>query len=318
MRTRFVSITVCAERAKEFTLSMSMRPLRRKFLLALPAPSSRRALKGVMTSSGSLVLSRCDWATVTCECTTRVTRRGQGFSSSGGVSRQPIATTAEKLGRNSPGNPILKVGKARWESGAIGFCSVFKEGPLWKMWYLGTTEDAIKQVGYATSKDGLKWDRHPGNPVIAVNPDNRWEKGAIAVPRVIRQGKLYKVWYCCYEKNNTYAIGCAESVDGIDWRRSPHNPVRLPEGKGFASSMVAYPGVVNIGDRYMMWYSGNGYGNAGLGLATAITPTGKVLFRTGTSRLPDDSWSVWQRLSDVNQEPKREGNIQFAVVMTKK
>jgi hypothetical protein len=182
------------------------------------------------------------------------------------------------------------------------------------MWYLGTdtSSNATKQIGYATSEDGLAWNRYSQNPVIGVNPANHWEKGAIAVARMIRDGKLYRTWYCCYPQNNTYAIGCAESVDGITWTRSPGNPILQGSGKGWDSAMTAYPGVVRVGNRYLMWYSGNGYGSAGMGLATADVPTGTLLYRTGQTNEPDESWSQWLALGD--KEPERTGQIQFAVV----
>ncbi len=160
--------------------------------------------------------------------------------------------------RKYEGNPILKVSENEWESGAVGFSSVEKDEKGWRMWYLGTDRDrnALKQVGYATSGDGLAWDRYAGNPVIPVDPDNVWEARAIAVARVIRDGRLYRAWYCCYPQNDTYAIGVAESADGIHWVRSPHNPVMQGLGEGWDGQMTAYPGVVRAGDRYLMWYSG--------------------------------------------------------------
>lgn len=212
-------------------------------------------------------------------------------------------------------NPILTTGEAPWESGAVGFCSVEKVGDFWRMWYLGTDDiggdDACKQVGFATSTDGIHWERYEHNPVICVNPDLACERGAIAVPRVIRDGDQYKVWYCCYEKNNTYAIGHAESFDGIMWSRSPHNPVLSCSGVGWDSSMTEYPCVIRVGTRYLMWYCGNGYGGAGIGLASAPVPTGLWFWRVGPSNEPDDDWSAWQPVGEA--APACEGYIQFAV-----
>lgn len=210
---------------------------------------------------------------------------------------------------------MLTVGSASWECGAVGFCSVETDGNAWRMWYLGTDDagglEALKQVGFATSDDGIRWQRHVGNPVIPVNPDLACERLAIAVPRVIRDGKLYKVWYCCYEKNDTYAIGQAESFDGIRWFRSPHNPVMDRSGEGWDSDMTAYPTVIRTADRYLMWYSGNGYGGAGIGIASAPVPTGDIYFRIGPVPRPDAQWSAWQPVGEA--APPREAYIQFAV-----
>jgi len=212
------------------------------------------------------------------------------------------------------GNPLQTATDDEWESGAVGFTSVERDDRGWRMWYLGTDRDAnaVKQIGYATSSDGLTWDRHPNNPVIAVDPTNEWERGAVAVARVIRDGRLYRAWYCCYPRNDTYAIGSAESVDGLTWVRTPNNPVLKGDGTGFDSAMTAYPGAVRVGDRYLMYYSGNAYGGQGIGLATAETPRGAWLYRTGTSARPGADWTAWRPLGE--HEPPRDGFIQFAVV----
>ena len=219
-----------------------------------------------------------------------------------------------KTWKKFEGNPILTATDQEWESGAVGFTSVEKDSTGWRMWYLGTNTsgNAVKQIGYATSKDGLHWNRYADNPVIAVNPDTHWEKGAIAVARMIKDGKLYRTWYACYPQNNTYAIGCAESADGIHWFRSPSNPVLKGDGEGWDGQMTAYPGTVRVGDRYLMWYSGNGYGGSGIGLATAKVPQGVLLYRTGETEKTNDGWSDWMPVSE--QKPKQASHIQFAVV----
>ncbi|MEO7650671.1 MAG: GDSL-type esterase/lipase family protein [Bryobacteraceae bacterium] len=215
-------------------------------------------------------------------------------------------------------NPILETGTAEWERGAVGFCSVENAADGWRMWYLGTNETAVKQIGYATSKDGIKWDRHNANPVLAVNPANYWESMALAVPRVIRSGRLLKVWYASFGPGNLnggqgpYAVGMAESIDGIRWYRSPHNPVMKHSAEGWDSSMTAYPGVIAHRDRYYMWYSGNGY-NA-VGFAEARVPDGHRYYRTGPGPAPDGTWADWKPISGA--EPPRSGFIQFAVRQT--
>lgn len=217
-----------------------------------------------------------------------------------------------------PGNPILTTGTAEWERGAVGFCSVEKMSSGWRMWYLGTDEKAVKQIGYATSSDGIQWKRYANNPVLPVDPNNYWESMALAVPRVIQDGRILKVWYASYGPGSLnggqgpYAVGMAESMDGLRWFRSPHNPVMKHAAAGWDSLMTAYPGVVANKDRYYMWYSGNGYN--GVGFAESRVATGLRYYRTGATAKPDASWSAWKSLSGA--EPARSGYIQFAVLQT--
>lgn len=214
-----------------------------------------------------------------------------------------------------PGNPILQTGQAEWERGAIGFCSVEKVDAEWRMWYLGTNEKAVKQIGYTTSTDGIRWSRHAANPVLPVDPHNYWESMALAVPRVIRDGRILKVWYASYGPGSLnggqgpYAVGMAESIDGIRWFRSPHNPVMKHSAAGWDAIMTAYPGVITNDRKHFMWYSGNGYN--GIGFAEASPPKGHRYYRVGSSSTPNASWSEWRAVAGT--EPARGGYIQFAV-----
>ena len=63
----------------------------------------------------------------------------------------------------------------------VGRPSVIHEAGLFKLWYDGrkdlhpgalaegapTSTDSHRYVGYATSRDGIRWNKHPGNPVFA-------------------------------------------------------------------------------------------------------------------------------------------------------
>jgi predicted GH43/DUF377 family glycosyl hydrolase len=60
-----------------------------------------------------------------------------------------------------------------------------------------------------------------------------------------------------------------------------------------------------------MWYSGDNYGSAGMGLATAPAPTGEWLWRRGESATPDATWTGWRPLDEA--PTTREGHVQFAV-----
>ena len=73
------------------------------------------------------------------------------------------------------------------------------------------------------------------------------------------------------------------SHDGIRWTLSPHNPVLRGSGKGWGSGMTAYPSVVRVSERYLMWYSGNGYSSQEMGLSTADVPRGAWWYRTGVN-----------------------------------
>ena len=66
--------------------------------------------------------------------------------------------------------------------------------------------------------------------------------------------------------SNTYRIGYASSTDLIDWKRDDIVTEGLQPGKtGWDSEMVAYPNVIELGSRFLMFYGGNGNGRSGFG-----------------------------------------------------
>jgi beta-1,2-mannobiose phosphorylase / 1,2-beta-oligomannan phosphorylase len=69
-----------------------------------------------------------------------------------------------------PANPLFEAaGEGNWdaqirERGWILFDPEAPAGqPAWRMWYTGYdgTREGLKQLGLATSRDGVHWERHP-------------------------------------------------------------------------------------------------------------------------------------------------------------
>jgi hypothetical protein len=73
------------------------------------------------------------------------------------------------------------------------------------------------------------------------------------------------MWFCY--RGESYQIGYAESIDGIEWeRKDAQTGIDVSEA-GWDSQMVAYPFVFDHeGIRYLL-YNGNDYGRSGFGLA---------------------------------------------------
>jgi len=145
---------------------------------------------------------------------------------------------------------------------------VMHDDGVYKMWY-GTSlfwgpkvEDTLHVIRYATSEDGINWERHEFN---CIHPKYSGEF-AIVKPYVIKEEGLYKMWYS-YRLGNTYKMGYAESFTGIEWKRNDELVGIKPSEVGWDSEMVCYPCVFNMNGKRYMLYNGNGYGKTGFGLA---------------------------------------------------
>ena len=151
----------------------------------------------------------------------------------------------------------------------IGSPYVLIENDMWRMWYFsavafeseGDEPMNYYHIKYAESKDGINWKRE-GKVCIDFKYDRETR---IARPWVIKEGNLYKMWYCY--AIDSYRIGYAESYDGVNWeRRDDEAGIDISES-GWDSEMIEYPCVFEHKGRKYMLYNGNEYGQTGLGYA---------------------------------------------------
>ena len=146
---------------------------------------------------------------------------------------------------------------------------VLKEGNKWKIWYLSgvkwNAKNGLKQkyhIKYAESKDGINWIRE-GRVAIDFKNNQEW---AISRPCVIKEKKMYKMWYS-YRGNSNYRIGYAESKNGINWTRKDSDVGITISSSGWDSKTIEYPYVMKLKNNYLMLYCGNDFGKNGFGYA---------------------------------------------------
>jgi hypothetical protein len=154
---------------------------------------------------------------------------------------------------------------------------VIKEGDLWKMWYVSCTgwkiindwPEPLYHIKYAVSKDGINWEK---TGIICIDYDDFSE--AIGKPYVYKEDKVYKMIYSYRkatnyrtDRNNSYRLGYAESLDGLKWVRKDDSVGIKLSDEGWDSIMMEYcTGYVYDGNRYLI-YNGNGFGETGFGYA---------------------------------------------------
>lgn len=115
-----------------------------------------------------------------------------------------------------PANP-----ESGWEATVNRNC-VLKIDGKYKMWYTGQA-DGKSFIGYAESDDGLTFRRVRNEPVLS--PELPWEKESVMNPCVLFENGVYRMWYSAGETYEPNVLAYAESKDGINWERSPLNPI---------------------------------------------------------------------------------------------
>jgi len=178
-----------------------------------------------------------------------------------------------------------------WDDGG-GFWgpnTVIKEDNLYKMWYVGSTGNlpyAIHQIGYATSTDGLHWEKYDdptttdppfshSDPVLKVGETGEWDEMRAAIAFILPKDNGYEMWYSGMKTNLAEGqwIGYATSEDGINWTKDANNPIisSCPQWGKFGYLTGA---VLKFNGYYHMWYSSfDMYGDRGrFGYAVSEIP----------------------------------------------
>lgn len=129
---------------------------------------------------------------------------------------------------------------------------------LFKMWYCGGEQIEPNAIGYATSADGLHWDKYRDNPVFTNDKHNFWEQDRAAGCMVIKRTHDYLMFYIGYVNMGFAQIGMARSDDGITgWQRFTENPVIRP-GAGFDrdATYKPFPVADPANNRWLLFYNG--------------------------------------------------------------
>lgn len=159
-------------------------------------------------------------------------------------------------------------------TGTLGIC---KEGKKLRGYYLSCFDwiknelndkyEPLYHIKYTESIDGINWKRE-GKIALELAPN----EGGIASAAVIRNKKGYLMLFSSrgkadYRKNSkeSYKIFSAVSKNGVEFKRTED---RFPEanliGK-WNDQMQAYPYILNVNHRILVFYNGNDFGMGGIG-----------------------------------------------------
>lgn len=172
------------------------------------------------------------------------------------------------------GTPVLSA-EAPWEKVAVMCPHVIwdeTEG-LYKMWYSGGEQYEPNAIGYATSRDGVAWTKHPANPVFYADPGNAWERHKAAGCQVIHKDGWYIMFYIGYRDEHYAQIGMARSRDGMTvWERCAANPIIAPDAGEWDGEACYKPFTLFNGQDWLLWYNGRKGSKEQIGLAVHKGP----------------------------------------------
>ena len=147
---------------------------------------------------------------------------------------------------------------------------VVRDGDRLRLWYTSSRRWSERDgqlhyhvlIRHAVSDDGISWTV---DPHVCLEPGPG--EYALGRPSVIMEGGLYRMWYSIRKFEHPYAIGYAESRDGIRWTRMDEAAGISRSETGWDSEMICFPNVIRVGDQLLMFYNGNNHGASGFGCA---------------------------------------------------
>ena len=168
-----------------------------------------------------------------------------------------LATSADALNWSKhDDNPLFDLGESgTWEDFHVYNPCVFQDKDELYMWYAGARVkkgDWEAKIGLATSRDGINWDRHPGNPVLSY--ELPWELHSVFGPCVLSVDGTYHMWYA--GGGIPRGIGLATSGDGKTWVKYDANPVLEGVAGTWEYVGMDRPAVIKVGNEFRMYYSG--------------------------------------------------------------
>ncbi len=149
------------------------------------------------------------------------------------------------------------------EGGTIFAPQVIQAGDTLYLFFTGSCHRSAKPagIGYATSSDGVHWDKYAQNPILA--PDGTgYDAMCISMGVPLRDGDQ---WVLYYAGNSTPCAGpglhigraTAADING-PWERSAEAVLDAGKVGDWDEGFIMPHAVIKTADGYVMYYSGGG------------------------------------------------------------
>ena len=156
------------------------------------------------------------------------------------ASRIGVASSADGISWTREGVVLERGAAGAWDDAWVAAPTVVYDGSAWHMWYAGGDGEATR-IGYATSADGLAWDRHTDATDVSVpvleGGVQPFAEDDVSHPSVeLRPDGDFEMWF----EGRTAGvarIGRARSSDGVTW-----TPITNPTTAGDRFSLVTRDG----------------------------------------------------------------------------
>lgn len=142
---------------------------------------------------------------------------------------------------------------------------------VYKMWYAAGETYEPDVIAYATSKDGINWEKYKDNPIVKKGDENDLDSCKVGGCEVYKiKENNYIMFYIGYTDIKTARILFATSEDGINWKKYNKEAVISSSKFGFDSEATYKPTAIYDQEKgkWMLWYNGRLVNREYIGMAT--------------------------------------------------
>ena len=150
---------------------------------------------------------------------------------------------------------------------SLSYPWVLEDNGRYRMWYGSNLtwgrehSDMGHVIKHAVSDDGIHWHRDR-RVVLGCASEAEF---AVTRPCVLKRHGDYHMWFCA--RSDRYQILRARSNDGLTWDRTSLSADLAPTPGDWDGEMTTYPAVIEHAGAFYLFYSGDGYGKSGFGVA---------------------------------------------------
>jgi predicted GH43/DUF377 family glycosyl hydrolase len=144
-------------------------------------------------------------------------------------------------------NPVFTgTGKDTWDNQIRERGYILFEDGIYKMWYTGYNgaDTVIKYLGYATSDDGIHWNRYPKNPIFS----EKWTEDMFVLK--------HKRKYYMYAEGFKDVAHLLTSSDGVNWQEIGDLVIRKTNGD-IIPGPFGTPTIWIENDKWYLFYERN-------------------------------------------------------------
>jgi len=118
--------------------------------------------------------------------------------------------------------PVLVPGpRGSWDERGVADPYVIRAGATLYMFYLGQDRAARQRLGLARSRDGVRWEKLRGNPILELGDPGAFDENGLGEPAVWQAKGFYWMLYTGRDTHENRRLGLARSTDGVVWHKLP-------------------------------------------------------------------------------------------------